>query len=176
MMRVLILIVVLSSAWQALAQSLEVKYRPCDPCGTNLNDDFEYGNTITFPTESVISDYGIRQTNIAGASVFHQAIDYTVRGGAEDAKYALKAVNGGTVDSITNGSRRGYKIMRVGGYGYCHIFTNSSSNIARYGKFILAKLDKIQLDEWAIIDLEYCRCFAKTPNPDGRSFCPMLVR
>ena len=136
-MRVIILIAVLSMACHVYAQNLQVRYRPCNPCGTNLKDNFEYGDTITFPTVSVISDYGIRHTNIQRATVFHQAIDYTVRG-MEDAKYALQAVQGGTVDSITNGNGgvKGYKIIRVGGYGYGHIFTNSKTDIARYGKFL----------------------------------------
>lgn len=76
-MRILILFVVLSTTWQAYAQNLQVRYRPCNPCGTNLNDDFEYGEAVVFPTESVISDYGIRHVN--SGSTFHQAIDYTVR-------------------------------------------------------------------------------------------------
>ena len=72
-MRVIILIAVLSMAFQCNAQNLQVRYRPCNPCGTNLND--EYGDTISFPTVSVISDYGIRHVSIG--STFHQAIDYS---------------------------------------------------------------------------------------------------
>ena len=77
-MRFFIFLVVLCTAGNSFAQNLHVRYKPCNPCGTNLNDDFEYGDSITFPTVSVISDYGIRHTNIKGASVFHQDIDYTV--------------------------------------------------------------------------------------------------
>ena len=74
-MRFFIFLVVLCTASNSFAQNLQVRYKPCNPCGTELNDDFDYGDPIIFPTESVISDYGIR--HVSSGSTFHQAIDYS---------------------------------------------------------------------------------------------------
>lgn len=176
-MKLYIFVVAILVTQYGYTQNDHVKYRRCmEGCNTirhsddDLNAQFQYDIWDEFITQDVVSDYGVRNAG-KGASRFHQAIDYTslLRGaGDEDKGDAIMAIQAGNVVLID--ADRNYKGIKIGDYGYFHIFRNwknQNEKMQKIGKFILKRVDaapEFEKQPWAIIDLENCRAICTEEN------------
>jgi hypothetical protein len=130
--------------------NLRLQYRLCQECPTGAGNNmlYTYGDTVTYSTTQIESDYDMRIVN--QGSRFHQGIDYIPRPGCRGD--GIVSPEEGTVALI--GVGYGLKSIAIqsgnNAFVYLHIFEdgNIPANGMRSGNFILKSIGN---NEYAII-------------------------